>query len=180
MLLPDKSPKKREGLIPLHLIAAFAFFWGSGCHDFLSKADFSTSDDVRHFIEDGGDPNRRFFYGGNPKTEITLLRFAVYLNDADLATFLLDRGVDANTVDYFGQTPAASIFSLFDDIESRREIMDLLVPVTDPSIRDAEGRGLFQVVETNWGQIWLKVVREIYDQGEKGQKGGGTGAASGS
>lgn len=101
---------------------------------------FRSSEGIRSFVHKGGDPSTRFnIYKGNPKSEATLLHWAVRKSDASLVEFLIASGADPNARDFSGQTPLMVFFTALHEEERDRRLFDVLFKVTNLAIIDSSG-----------------------------------------
>ena len=132
----------------------------TGCVKFDS-GEFKNSEDIVRFVEGGGDPNKQFFYKGNPASEISLLHFAALENDLVLVKYLVKAGASPDSLGYDGFTPEMTIFAICENLEERKPVISFLHSITDKAILDIEGRDIYQFVDDYWGSEWVNYLQSI-------------------
>jgi ankyrin repeat protein len=149
MLLHKKG--KEIGL----LLVALIF---TGCAPNAPR-HFRDPESIRKYVSEGGDPSARFeIYRGNPKSETTLLHWAVRESDAELAKFLITNGANPNAQDYDGQTPLMVFFTALHEEERDKRIFDLLFVGTNLDIADSSGEKVSDKASRFGTKEWIALL----------------------
>ena len=126
-------------------IANFVFCILAACtrHSVITDGVFTDAPVARKYLASGGLPNV-ISKNDSYKSKRTLLHNAAIYSDSEVVRVLLEGRANPNILDYGGQTPLMAAFSTREPDRWRLEVIRTLIPVTDLSIKDSNGKTAFE------------------------------------
>lgn len=106
---------------------------------------FPDIEGLERYLAAGGDPNAIGHKDRKSRSMRTLLHNTADSGDAKMVSVLVRTGANPNAVDVGGWTPLMGLFTTRDEVEGRKEILEVLLPVTDLSILDVYGENALQL-----------------------------------
>src|SRR5688500_12977800 len=100
---------------------------------------------LERYLSDGGDPNAIPKKDQKSRAKRTLLRNAASDGDASMVSMVVKAGGNPNVVDVGGWTPLVSLLTTRDEVKGWKSILEVLLPVTDKSVRAVYAENALQV-----------------------------------